>query len=199
MRLTKIEFKAMNNPIRRFIQKNIEFNIFKKFLDKHRIDLRNKVILDAGCGSGYSSQLILNEFSPSKLLAFDFMPEQIELAKMRKLDVDFFVGDVTNIELPSNSVDTVFIFGILYHVPKWQVALKEINRVLKNDGILLVEEIDGKLGTFFNDYLGFDHPKEARFSWEQFTKGLTEAGFIIIDSKTVIKGTKSYLCKKEIQ
>ncbi|WP_050182517.1 class I SAM-dependent methyltransferase [Domibacillus robiginosus] len=65
---------------------------------------------------------------------------RLNLAKLRKLDTEFFVRDVTNIELPSNSVDTVFIFGILHHVTKWQTALQEINRVLKNDDIFLVEE-----------------------------------------------------------
>lgn len=42
----------MNNPLRRWLQKNIEFKTFKEFLDKRNFSLEGKVILDAGCGSG---------------------------------------------------------------------------------------------------------------------------------------------------
>jgi len=55
MRLGVIEFLAMNNPIRRWIQKHVEFNIFKKHLNNRCIDLEGGVIMDAGCGSGYST------------------------------------------------------------------------------------------------------------------------------------------------
>ncbi len=54
MRLGKTEFYAMNNPVRRFIQKYWEFRVFINFLKKQKINLSGKVIIDAGCGSGYS-------------------------------------------------------------------------------------------------------------------------------------------------
>jgi|Deesub1362B_J571_1020462.scaffolds.fasta_scaffold00163_47 ubiquinone/menaquinone biosynthesis C-methylase UbiE len=196
MKLSKIEFLAMNNPIRRFFQKNIEFRIFKYYLKKYNIDLTGKVILDAGCGSGYSSKLILKEFKPFKLFAFDFMPEQIKLAKKLGLKVDFFVGDVTKIALPSNTFDAVFIFGVLHHVPEWRKALYEIARVLKLGGFLLIEELNGSIVNFFNR-LGFTHPIEARFEWSDFAYGIEEVGFKILEErKILLEGIKSFLCLK---
>ena len=53
MRLSKAEFFAMNNPIRRLMQRNLEFRAFRESLKKHNIDLRGKMILDAGCGLGW--------------------------------------------------------------------------------------------------------------------------------------------------
>lgn len=44
MELNKNEFYLMNNPMRRWLQKNIEFRTFKKFLDKHHLSLEGKVI-----------------------------------------------------------------------------------------------------------------------------------------------------------
>jgi len=52
MKLNAFEILAMNSPIRRLIQQNIEFKIFDGFLNKHNIKLNNGVILDAGYGSG---------------------------------------------------------------------------------------------------------------------------------------------------
>jgi len=179
MRLGKIEFIAMNNPIRRFFQKYFEFALFKQFLEKNKIDLRNKIIMDAGCGSGYSSELILNEFNPSELIAFDYMPEQIELAKKRNLNVDFFVGDVRKLELQDNTCDAAFIFGILHHIPEWKAALEEIARVLKLDGVLLVEE------------------PEVNFNWKEFGQELNSSGFDILErDKVLINGFRSFLCQK---
>jgi len=186
----------MNNPVRRFLQRHIEFRIFKQYLKKHDIDLTNKVILDGGCGSGYSSELIIKEFTPSKLFAFDFMPEQINLAKKRGLKTDFFVGDVTKIELPSNTFDAVFIFGILHHVPEWRKGLHEVARVLKLGGVLLIEELNSSAVDFFNR-LGFTHPEEANFKWTEFEDGIKNAGFKLIEKrKILLEGFKSFLCLK---
>ncbi|MFC7441825.1 class I SAM-dependent methyltransferase [Laceyella putida] len=90
------------------------------------------------------------------MLAFDFMPEQIDLAKRRGLDAEFFVGDVTNIDLPSEHVDVVFIFAILLHVPEWRLTLVEVARVLKPRGIFLVEEVEGPLAQLSDKYFGTD-------------------------------------------
>ena len=179
MRLGKFEFIAMNNAPRRWVQKYYEFPIFKKQLKRNNIDLTGKIIMDGGCGSGYSTKLILDEFHPSHILAIDYMPEQINLAQKRNLKVDFKVGDLTRIDSADRTFDAVFIFGVLHHIPEWRNALLQISRVLKSGGVLLVEE-----------------PKY-RFSWKGFESGIEEAGLDILDTKRwVFMNFHSYLCRK---
>ncbi|MBA7638297.1 2-methoxy-6-polyprenyl-1,4-benzoquinol methylase [subsurface metagenome] len=199
MRLSRIEFIAINNPIRRWIQKIIEFQLLARFLEKHNIDLNGSVILDAGCGSGYSTELIGSKYNPKELTAFDIMPEQIELAKNRYKEARFFVGDVTEINLPSNKYDAVFVFGILHHVPEWKRALREIYRLLKPKGVLLIEEVNRDGVNFVEKHLHFSHPKESRFDWRQFVEELQVVGFDIIeDSKIIFSIFHAYLCIKPI-
>jgi ubiquinone/menaquinone biosynthesis C-methylase UbiE len=157
-RLNKIEFWAMNNAVRRWLQRNVELKVFQRFLKKQNIDLNNKAILDAGCGSGYSTEIISKIFNPSKIIAFDLMPEQIKLAQKRR-------------------TDAVFIFGVIHHVCSWKKALKEISRVLKNRGALLIEE------------------PRVIFKWNEFENELNSIGYEILE-KAKLMGNyfKSYLC-----
>jgi ubiquinone/menaquinone biosynthesis C-methylase UbiE len=191
------ELRFMNSPIRRFFQRRFEFSAFKKALQNNLIDLKNRAILDVGCGSGYSSELIIKEFHPRELFAFDIMPEQVKLARQRGLAANLFVGDATDIKLPSGKFDAVFVFGVLHHIPRWRVALKEINRVLKSGGVLLVEEPSQKALDDLERYLRIRHPKESRFGLREFTKSLGESGFRVVEKRKIYFGyLQSFMCQK---
>ncbi|PID59604.1 MAG: SAM-dependent methyltransferase [Ignavibacteriae bacterium] len=197
MKLNKMEFMAMNNPIRRFSQKNIEFKRFKEYILKQKVTLLNSTILDAGCGSGFSSKLISNNFSPKELIAFDYMPEQIEIAKKKNPYAKYYIDDITNISQPTEKFDATFVFGILHHVPNWRQAIKELYRVIKTGGHLFICEVNDDGVRFVDRYLKFHHPQESRFSWEQFSNVLTESNFIIEEqSKLIFSYFRSYMCKK---
>ena len=182
MCLGKTEFLLMNNPFRRLIQKQIEFRVFKNFLKKQNINLLGKVIIDAGCGSGYSSKLIMDAFNPSDLIAFDIMPEQIAIAQKRYRDIHFMVGDLTQIQIPNNMADAVFVFGILHHIPDWKKALKNISGFLTQSGICLVEE---PLGGFIGN-------------WNEFEQGMQVSRLSICERKDLFGPLfRSYLCIKK--
>jgi ubiquinone/menaquinone biosynthesis C-methylase UbiE len=118
--------------------------------------------------------------SLSHIAAFDYMPEQISLARKRGLKVDFAVGDLTEIDAADDVFDAVFIFGVLHHIPGWRKALSEVSRVLKTEGVLLVDE-----------------PRE-RFTWEKFEDGIKYAGLGILDVQTFLFGYfRAYLCYRE--
>jgi len=197
MEMDERELNFINSPLRRFFLKYYELRIFKQFLKKNGISLIDKVILDAGCGSGYSSELILEEFQPGELVAFDIMPKQIELARNRGLNVNFFIGDATNTELPSEKFDAVFIFDILHHVPGWRKALKEVSRIIKPGGAFLIEEPGNRALYGAERYFKIYHPEEAMFDWPEFFEGLEETGFNIIESrKMFMNHFQSFMCIK---
>jgi len=180
MRLGTFEFLAMNNPVRRYIQEHIEFETFLRFLRKRRIDLCGKTIMDAGCGSGFSTELIVQRFSPARVIAFDLMPEQVSLAKKRDIPVDFFVGDVTEIPECGYGCDAVFVFNIVHHIPAWQKALDRLSGALKPGGYLLIGE-----------------PEERSITWRKLEQGLDKADFDILECQDILFGRiRSYLCRK---
>ena len=181
MRLGMLGFLLMNNPVRRLVQKHIEFRIFKNQLQKRDIHLEDGVIMDAGCGSGYSTELIVNEYHPSHVIAFDYTPEQVRLAQRRRLNVEFLVGDLRGIECESSTCDAVFIFGVLHHIAEWKKALSEVARVLKPGGVLL-----------------FDEPRYL-FTWAQLEAGIENEGMDILEMQTLFfHYFHAYLCRKHI-
>lgn len=194
MKLTSAEFALMNTRNRQRAMV-YEFRAFLKHLKKHSIDLTGKAILDAGCGPGFSTELISREFRPSRLVAFDLMPEMVDLARKR-IAAEFFVGNIAATGLPSETFDAVFILDVLHHEPEWRKSLDEMARVLKPGGVLLVEEPSNllvRLGNLFDMH----HPPEAMFGWGEFEGALKSTGFEILGNSRLSLGLfRNYLCRK---
>ena len=103
--------------------------------------VKNKVVLDIACGSGYGSQKIL-EAGAKKVIGIDIDEETIVYCKQHYLDrgIEFIQGSADKISLPNNSIDVVVSFETIEHVDeKMQIKfLEEIKRVLKKGGVLIV-------------------------------------------------------------
>jgi ubiquinone/menaquinone biosynthesis C-methylase UbiE len=110
--------------------------------------IKNKKVLDIACGSGYGSQL-LAKAGAKKVWAIDISQETIEYAQKRyphKL-VNYKVGRAENIPIKGNSVDIVVSFETLEHIRHHKFLLKEIKRVLKRGGKLIISTPNKSLGT----------------------------------------------------
>ncbi len=179
MRLDPLEFRAMNNGLRFFLQRHWEMAIFRRMLRKRGVSLEGKRVLDAGCGSGFGALLIKETLRPAHVSGIDIMPEQIAIARRRAPHMDFDVGDLTQIPSDGASYDAVFVFGVLHHVPRWHDGLSEINRVLRPGGHLLVEE-----------------PRH-RFTFAELENGIRRAVFEILETRRFGLGYfRSYLARK---
>ena len=178
-RLNTRELAMMDSRVRRFSQRVIELQTFRRLLARAQIDLRGKDLLDAGCGNGYGLELLAQTFRPRRLVGFDLMPEQIDRARKRGLAAEIALGDITAIAHPDATFDGAFVFGILHHVPAWRVALCELARVLRPGGVLLVEEFHGTAVRLEDRVMGTSHPPDAAFDWFEFRGALAEAGLAI--------------------
>jgi len=179
MRLTTLEFWAMNNPVRRCIQKRFEFRIFQEM----GLTEPGKRILEIGCGSGYGARL-LSRIKPASYVGIDLMPEQIERTKGIDLpNTEFAVMDATDLSaFEDASTDYVVVFGILHHIPAWKTVLSEIERVLAPGGSLFIEELQ-KASTKMIDRLFHWHVPEAGFSYAEFETGMMDAGLEILETR----------------
>lgn len=100
---------------------------------------QNKVVLDIASGEGYGSFLLSK--SASKVFGVDIDERSINHAKdkyARSKNTEFKVGSTDAIPLDDNSVDVVVSFETIEHHDRHDLMMKEISRVLKTDGVLLI-------------------------------------------------------------
>ena len=175
MRLSNVEFKAMNNPVRRYFQKHLEFRNFRSL----GLTEQNKNILEIGCGSGYGA-VLLSSLKPKSYFGIDLMPEQIALTGQWHLTgYEFRAMDASDMkEIASGSKDIIVIFGILHHIPEWRKVISECRRILTGGGKLFVEEPNGTIIANFDRLFHWGHP-ESDFSLSEFEKELLHNGFSI--------------------
>lgn len=108
----------------------IEGPLTRLSLNQDRID----TILDLGCGFGGFAAALGNVFDAERTVGIDKNEERRSVAEGRGLQT--YNLDIENEQLPfkDNSVDLVLSFGLFEHFTCYDHALKEISRVLREDG-----------------------------------------------------------------
>lgn len=100
--------------------------------------VNNKVVLDIASGSGYGTNLISTK--AKKVYGVDVDPVAINYAKKAYSNnkTEFILGNGKTIPLDDNTCDVVISFETIEHIDKYLGFIKEINRVLKNDGLFIL-------------------------------------------------------------
>lgn len=185
MRLNKAEFLLVNNPVRHIIQDKYEAKIFRSMSSITNIERA----LEIGCSTGYGTKIIKKHFNPKKIIAIDLDEQMIRIAQKRNTDatVSFKAMDASRLDFPDNYFDAIFDFGIIHHIPNWRDCLKELKRVLKPNGEVILEEASIEsftkdIGKLWRKIL--DHPYHQMFTPDEFTNFMAETGFRIENYKT---------------
>ena len=96
-------------------------------------------ILDLGCGNGRLFEILKSK--PVDYLGVDNNSALIEKARLRFPEAEFQLCDMVDLELPDHCFDVVFSVAAFHHIPGPALrakALRQIHRVLKDNGILIL-------------------------------------------------------------
>ncbi len=107
------------------------------------IDTKGKVILDAGCGSGYKS-LVLAEANPgAKIVGVDISEASVKLAEQRLQyhgieNAEFHVSFLEDLPKLGMEFDYINCDDVLYLLPDAVAGLQAMKSVLQPEGIIRV-------------------------------------------------------------
>lgn len=154
---------------------------------------KNDHILEVGCTVGHITFPIAE--MGYKITAIDISPKCIEMAnkikEIKSIDnPSFFVSDAEDLSVfPDNCFDAVFSFSVIRYVPNPVKALKEMYRVVKKDGAVVVD-FPNKFCPWFKllrKRMGFEeHIHDHVYSASQVKKMFNEAGFNNIKATTFL-------------
>ena len=123
-----------------FIKQRREIDVpwLKRLIDE--IDVKNKLVLDIGCGMG--SDLLNFAQNGANVIGIDLVTKHLDLAKglfaYNGYSAHFLKMDAESLSFASNSVDIIYSFGVLHHTPNIQKAISETHRVLKPKGLAII-------------------------------------------------------------
>ena len=190
MRLCKEEFNAMQSGFRRWYIRKVELATFRKF----GLCVKDRDILEVGCGSGYAASLIMAE-RPHSYTGLDIMPEQLALAREKKLpNARFVAGSADDLSAFSDeSFDTVLDFCILHHVEGWRTSFDECRRALRDGGCIYIADLSRTCIHIVDAVFHWGHAEEALFSFEELEREANLRGFCTVN-KAIDLGLEGYFC-----
>ncbi len=111
---------------------SIEKPIIKKILNK----TKNKSVLDAGCGTGNYSELCYR--MGLKIKGIDSAKSMIFQATKKYPHINFKEMDIKKMRIKDNSFDIILCLNMLDTIRDYKKAIKELSRVLKESGQLII-------------------------------------------------------------
>jgi ubiquinone/menaquinone biosynthesis C-methylase UbiE len=133
--------------------------------------VRNKKVLDLGCGTGIFTKKI-HEWE-GKVIGIDFSEAMINIAKDESPLIEFYILDAERTNFPDNEFDIVTNSLMIHYFDDLNNLFREINRILKQNGLFIfsfhhpfnevIEKIDinDRIENILNDYFN-----EKEYSWK---------------------------------
>jgi ubiquinone/menaquinone biosynthesis C-methylase UbiE len=103
--------------------------------------IRGKKVLDLGCGEGFNTRMMARR--GAEVTGIDFAEKMLSLAKdsekRDRLGIKYYICNATKLSIFKNSTfDIVSSFMTIQDIANYRQALKEVNRVLKKNGRLVI-------------------------------------------------------------
>lgn len=166
----------------RFMQK--DRTAYEELYALIRPVVKAKTVLELATGTGLIAKHIVN--ATAQIEATDASAEMIAEAKRdnHSAKLHFSVQDMFCLPYADESFDVVIVSNALHIVSQPEKALAEIQRVLKDDGVLIAptfthagNSFSGKVRAFFMRLAGF--PLHSKWTGEEYLDFLRENGWAV--------------------
>ncbi|MFA4955738.1 MAG: class I SAM-dependent methyltransferase [Candidatus Methanoperedens sp.] len=118
------------------------------------INKKGSIILEVGSSSGYFLRDLKLTAPNAFIVGSDCIFEPLERLAKNIQNIPLIQFDLTLCPLPDNSVDAVVLLNVLEHIEDDQKALQQLYRILKKNGIAVIEvPANPIIYDFYDEYL----------------------------------------------
>ena len=140
---------------------------------------KGRIAADVGAGSGFITEGLISK--GLKVIAVD--QSEAMLAEMRKKfsgaeGIDYRLGKAEKLPIPDETVDYAFANMYIHHVESPQKAIKEMARILKPGGTLVITDMDEHEFEFLKEE---QHDRWLGFKREDIKRWFEKAGLKNVD------------------
>lgn len=180
MLMNKVETFLVTSPANRVFQRCVEAPMLRRLGGR----TPGARALEIGCGSGYGTKLVIDQFGAATVDAVDLDPAMVTRARRRLRryadQVRVAQGSADDLQAALGagdaSYDAVFDFGIIHHITNWRDAVAETSRVLRPGGRFFFLEVTATALARPSYRRLLDHPTQDRFTAGQFLAALADHG-----------------------
>ena len=163
----------------------------RRFLESLSLE-GHEVVLDAGCGTGRVTQLLLERVPRGRVIGVDASPSMIERARENLGDdIELLVADLTELQI-DEPVDMVFSTSTFHWILDHDRLFAALHRALKPGRLAAhfggagnVERLTSEIGAVARETPYSEHLAGYEFPWlfatsEEMTARLESAGFEVV-------------------
>lgn len=138
-------------------------------------------IVDLGAGTGAVSKYILKEYPFEKsIIAVDICADMLE--KISGFAIERCVASLESLPFDDNNFDVAVSRQCLHYIEQMEQAIKEIKRVLKNNGVFILSQIvplESQSKGYWSKVINFRQPlRRQYYSEKDWIAALFSEGFI---------------------
>lgn len=174
-----------------YFEERLKYKVLSK------VDIKNKVVGDLGCGSGFISLALSGE--AAIVFSVDNSINMLKVLKKSSQEKSInniypLKSSLVDISLFDESLDVVFINMALHHIKEAEVAISEMYRMLKKGGTVVISDVMRHNGEWareemFDEWLGFSN--------DEISSWFKKVGFKNINVENTDLFCKGYSSKGE--
>lgn len=159
---------------------------------KHWLHLKDKNILEIGCGTGRHTQKLLANHN--KVTGIDISEGMLAVAKEKLLSENLTLihADILKYELPANQFDAAICSLVIEHISDLDLFFNKVYQCLKPQGSFYLSEIhpvrtaQGIMAHFKNPDGSETHLHSLPHTESDLESSSTKAGFVVSSKQTVL-------------
>ena len=149
-----------------------------RYLNIDKCSATNKsTIMDVGCSSGYLLEQISREMPEANLIGADIVYSPLINLAEKYPHIPMFRFDLPHCPLPNDCLDAVTLINVLEHIEDDDLALKQVFRILKPGGLVVIEV---PAGPHLYDFYDKELLHFRRYSLISLSEKAEQIGFTIL-------------------